>query len=156
MIAHTEHPPRKAHPSQPHVQLSRQPSQIRPRPKIQTSSQSVSLNSFSRDLRVWQPRPLDFLRSLFSCAYKSIFPQFPSFHIYTKPWGFLPDDHALGRTSTSRRQPTSVFSAACRLLVSLCSLLSSSLVCFQSFAASSCKIGGWGTPQDQLVCLART
>src|ERR1700686_1008893 len=37
-------------------------------------------------------------------------------------------------------------SIACTLLNSLASLFAHAFVCFQSFADSFCKIGGWGSP----------
>src|SRR5579859_4157461 len=44
-------------------------------------------------------------------------------------------------------------SIACALLNSLASLFAHAFVCFQSFADSFCKIGGWGTPPAIAVYL---
>jgi hypothetical protein len=81
---------------------------------------------------------------VFSMSYKTLFPEPISFHIHAKPpgctvwcwvtsgpspfWGFPP-----------------VFSATCRLLVSLCLLFTHAGLCFQRLAASFAKTPGvWG------------
>ena len=87
-----------------------------------------------------------FAGPLFSSPYKSLFPQLPSFHIHTKPRGvtlrcFL-QDIATSVSRTCLANP--MFSAACRLFVSLCPLFRTRSLCFQAFAASFAKIPGWG------------
>ncbi len=108
-------------------------------------------------LTLFPPQPrvfsqlFDFVAPLFSYSYESLSPpQVLSFHIHPNPRGVCtPPAFPTLRPSGLRKRQLFCLQAVAASFTSLCALLRTLFLCFQSLAASFAKTPGWGEGRQQ-------